>query len=104
MRAKKNHALRALLTAVLVFLMVLYVGYQAYRSIFSEIVTEMAVTHSVYETIDAQGLVFRSESVINTTGSGYTYSAVLPVVLQIPSIRLVLPYCIPESLYRFSLY
>ena len=76
MRTKKNPALRALLTAVLVFLMVLYVGYQAYRSIFSEIVTEMAVTHSVYETIDAQGLVFRSESVINTTGSGYTYYTV----------------------------
>ena len=61
------------MTLLLVVVMVFYVGYQTYRSIFSGVETEMASTHSVYESIEAQGIVFRSEKVVSFSGSGYPY-------------------------------
>ena len=76
MKSKKSKPLRGFITVVVSVIMMLYIGYQAYRSIFSEIETELAVTHSVYETIDVQGLAFRYESIVSTTGSGYTYYSV----------------------------
>lgn len=70
---KKNNGMRTLLIVLLVFVMLFYIGYQAYRSIFSHIETEMAVSHSVFESINADGLVFRSESAVPAPSGGYAY-------------------------------
>ena len=53
-----------------------YLGYQVYRSIFSGIKTELAVNYSVYESIEAEGLVIRSETVIPSNVSGELYYTV----------------------------
>lgn len=71
--AKKGNGMRTLLIVLLVFLLLFYIGYQAYRSAFSNVETEMAVTHSVYESINAEGLVFRSESAVPAPSGGYAY-------------------------------
>ena len=72
-RSSKQPFGRRLLSFALVAGLVFYVGYQAYRGIFSGVTTEMAVMHSVYESIEAEGLVFRSETAITPAKSGYTY-------------------------------
>lgn len=76
MKKHKNKAIRTLLTLLLVVVMVFYVGYQTYRSIFSGVETEMAITHSVYESIGAEGIVFRAEKVIDPVSNGYPYYTV----------------------------
>lgn len=73
---KSNKAIRTLFTLLIVVVMVFYVGYQTYRSVFSGIETEMAVTHSVYEAIGAEGIVFRAEKVIDSVSNGYPYFTV----------------------------
>lgn len=76
MKKRKNSAVRTLLTLLLAVVMVFYVGYQTYRSIFSGVETEMAVTHSVFESIGAEGIVFRAEKVIDPVSNGYPYYTV----------------------------
>ena len=58
---------------IAITLLLVYVGFQAYRSIFSDVETEMAVAHSVYESLDVQGVVFRSETLIPDTTNGHIY-------------------------------
>lgn len=65
-----------LLSALLVVAVMVYIGYQAYRAIFSELTTEMAVMHSIYESIETQGLVFRAETPVNIPADGYTYYSI----------------------------
>ena len=77
--SQKNHSStigRRALSFALLFGMILYVGFQIYRGIFSGVTTEMAVQHSVYESIDAEGLVFRSETPISPVKNGYVYYAI----------------------------
>lgn len=76
MRRKKQSRWRTLLLSLVVLAAIAYIGYQGFRGVFSGIETEMAVSHSVYESIDAQGLVFRSETVIPEAGSGHVYFSV----------------------------
>lgn len=76
MRRKKQNRWRTLSIFLLVLVAIAYVGYQGFRGVFSGIETEMAVVHSVYESIDAEGLVFRSETVIPTTKKGHIYFTV----------------------------
>jgi len=76
MRRKRQSGWRTLLLSVLVLAAIAYIGYQGFRGVFSGIETEMAVSHSVYESIDAQGLVYRSETVIPEAGSGHVYFSV----------------------------
>ncbi|MBQ8683316.1 MAG: hypothetical protein IJ518_02220 [Clostridia bacterium] len=71
--SRKQPISHRLISFALVLGVLFYIGYQAYRIIFSGVTTEMAVIHSVYETIETEGLVFRSETAIPPTGSGYTY-------------------------------
>lgn len=75
MATKKRHKsnIQGLVTALLAIALLIYIGFQAYRSVFNQIDTELAVLHSVYETIDAEGLVYRSESVIKDQQNGYPY-------------------------------
>lgn len=62
-----------LLTLLLVTVLLAYLGYQIYRSVFNTVETEIASTHSVYETIDTNGFVFRAETLIPPASGGYTY-------------------------------
>ncbi len=73
--AKKDKSYR-LLTAVLVIALLVYIGFQVYRSIFDSVTTELAVVHSVYESIETKGLVFRSETIIPAVNNGHTFYAV----------------------------
>lgn len=73
MRKHKANGFRTIVTAVLVLAILGYVGYQAYRSIYSDVTTELAVSHSVFESIETEGLVYRSETVITAVKSGEPY-------------------------------
>lgn len=69
-----NHILKRLLTIVAALGLLAYVGYQGYQMLFSSIETETVYSYSVYKTVDAQGLVIRSETpVAGNTGDGYVY-------------------------------
>ncbi|MBQ1951060.1 MAG: hypothetical protein II363_05665 [Clostridia bacterium] len=59
-----------------VALLVFYVGYQGYRSLFSGVETEMAVVHSVYESIETKGMVFRTETLIPAVSGGEAYYSI----------------------------
>ena len=75
-KKRKKSGLYRLVSVILVLLVVFYVGFQAYRSIFGSVSTELVSRYSVYETIDTQGIVFRSETVIPAVNSGYVYYTV----------------------------
>lgn len=70
-RRKSN--VQGIVTALLSTILLIYIGFQAYRSVFDQIDTELAVQHSVFETIESQGLIFRSETVIRDADKGYPY-------------------------------
>lgn len=76
MRRKKQSGWRTFLISVTVLAAISYIGYQGFRGIFSSIETEMAISHRVYESIDARGLVYRSETVIPAAESGHVYFSV----------------------------
>ena len=75
-RRKKSKFWHKAITVLLVLLVLCYVGYQAYRSIYSDVNTELAVMHSVYDTIETDGLVYRAESLVSNVESGSPYFAV----------------------------
>ena len=75
-KEKKSRSLYRLGTALLAVLLVFYVGYQAYRGLFGGVKTELVTQHSVYESIDADGLVFRTETLIPAAKNGYVYYTV----------------------------
>lgn len=76
MRKRRNKGWQAIVTTILVFAVLFYVGYQAYRSIYSGIDTELAVVHSVYESIETEGLVYRTETLIPAVRDGEPYYAI----------------------------
>lgn len=73
MRKRKNKSWQAIITTVLAFAVLFYVGYQAYRSIYSGIHTELAVMHSVYESIETEGLIYRTETLVPAVTQGEPY-------------------------------
>lgn len=73
---KKQKGWQALVTLLLCVVVIGYIGFQSYRSIFSHVDTELAVMHSVYESIEAEGLVYRTETVIPATVNGHAYYTV----------------------------
>ena len=75
MAKPKSRSWQKLLTVFVVLALLGYFGYQVYRSIFSGIKTELAVNYSVYESIEAEGLIFRSETVIPAK-TGHIYYTV----------------------------
>lgn len=75
-KRKRAQVWRVIITVFLVTLVVLYICYQAYRSLYSEIHTELATVHSVYESIEAEGLVYRAETLIPAAESGTPYFAI----------------------------
>ncbi len=70
---KKKRRQQGWITFGLVVALLLYGGYQLYRGVFATIKTEQTASYSVYESIDAEGLVFRSETVIPAADSGSVY-------------------------------
>lgn len=76
MRKKKTKGWQTLVTLLLACAVILYVAYQAYRSVYSGVDTELAVIHSTYESIETEGLVYRTESVIPAVSSGEPYYAI----------------------------
>lgn len=75
-KKKSKRGLQTVITLLICAVLLFYVGYQAYRSVFADVDTELAVMHSVYETIDTSGLVYRTETLIPDVQSGYPYFAV----------------------------
>lgn len=67
MSSKKIQTLAA---AVLTFLLLLYVGYQAYRTTHKDIVTEVAGYGEISDTLQAQGFAIRDETVITAPYQG----------------------------------
>ncbi len=76
MSRKKSHSLNKLLAVAAVLIVIGYVGYQAYRSIFSDVKTELASQYSVYESVEATGLILRSETLIPANQGGHIYYTV----------------------------
>ena len=76
MRKKKKNGWQALVILLLVCASILYVAYQAYRSVYAGVETELAVIHSTYESIETEGLVYRTESIIPGVSSGEPYYAI----------------------------
>lgn len=76
MRKKKTNGWQTLVTLLLVCASLLYIFYQAYRSVYSGVDIELAVLHSTYESIETDGLVYRTETVIPGVNSGQPYYAV----------------------------
>ncbi len=65
------------LIAVLVALVLLsYVGYQCFTVFYSAVELETAVSRSVYDTLDVQGVAIRSEQVLTQSVDGYIYYTV----------------------------
>lgn len=67
MNSKKIQTLAA---AVLTFLLIVYVGYQAYLLNHKGITTEIAMYGTVSDTLQARGFVIRKETVISDSYSG----------------------------------
>lgn len=67
MNSKKIQTLAA---AVLTFLLIIYVGYQVYRSNNKGIVTETAMYGTVSDTLQARGFAIRDEKVITNSYNG----------------------------------
>ncbi len=73
MKRNKRSVVEKLLTVLLVILVMAYISYQAYRSVFNAVETELATSHSVYESFDTQGIVFRAETIIPPASGGHLY-------------------------------
>lgn len=67
MNSKK---IRTLGAVVLAFLVLLYVGYQAYQTTHQSIRTETAMYGEVSDVLQAQGFILRNETVIDESYSG----------------------------------
>ena len=75
-KTKKNKSPYRFLSALLIVAILAYIGFQAYRSIFNTVTTEMVSSYSVYESIKTDGIVFRTETVVPPINSGYAYYSV----------------------------
>ena len=76
MSRKKQNGWQTLVTFLLCLAVLVYIGFQAYRSVFSHVDTELAIIHSVFESIETEGLVYRTETVIPSNDSGHVYYAI----------------------------
>lgn len=76
MRKKKSKGWQVFITILLVCAVIFYISYQAYRSVYSEVTTELAVMYSTYESIETTGLVYRTEKIIPAVSNGQPYYAI----------------------------
>lgn len=72
-----NSVLKRVATIAAALALLVYVGYQGYQMLFSTIETETVYSYGVYRTVDAQGLVIRSETPVTASQTdGYVYYSV----------------------------
>ena len=72
-----NPILKRILTIVGALALLVYVGYQASQMLFSSVKTETVYSHSVYKTVESEGLVIRRETpVAGRVDDGYVYYSV----------------------------
>ena len=72
-----NSVLKRVATIAAALVLLVYVGYQGYQMLFSTIETETVYSYGVYRTVDAQGLVIRSETPVTASQTdGYVYYSV----------------------------
>lgn len=72
-RRRKKRIGRTIAVTLLLILVLCYIGYQAYRSIYTGVNTELATLHSVYDSIETQALIYREETLVPNADSGYPY-------------------------------
>lgn len=65
--------LRRLLTAVAALFLVAYVAIRPSQLLYSPLETETVRNYSVYDTVDAEGITIRNETVIPAETEGYRY-------------------------------
>ena len=68
-----NKVLRTILTVLGSLGLLVYVGYQVYKTVYSPIVTETVYRYETYQTIDVEGITVRDETVIEADVDGYVY-------------------------------
>ena len=73
---KKTKGWQAIITLLLVCAVIFYIAFQAYRSVYSGVDTELATLHSTYESIETEGLVYRTETIIPAVSNGQPYYAI----------------------------
>ena len=66
-------AAKRVVSLVVGLFLLAYVGYQAYLMLYTSVELETVESHTVYETLDVQGIAIRDEKVIGETASGYVY-------------------------------
>lgn len=75
-KRRNKRILRTLIITLVVLLVISYIGYQAYRTIYTDVNTELAVMHSVYESIETEALVYRDETLVPNAANGSPYFAI----------------------------
>ena len=92
MRKKKKNGWQALVTILLVCASILYIAYQAYRAVVSEVEVEMAVMHSVYDSIETQARDIASQR-------GWELDEVDPAIRAMANMttRMRVPKKYPDS-------
>ena len=75
-KKKVQRGWQTILSIVLCLIVLVFIGFLVYRSVFSHVDTELAIIHSVYHSLDAEGLVYRTETVIPASHSGHIYYAI----------------------------
>ena len=82
-----NNLSGKILAVVLSFFLVVYVGYQVYRYMYSPIKTEPVQQYTIDETVYAQGIVIRDEIPVEGVTSGvvsYFYDDGVRVITGTP--------------------
>lgn len=64
---------KRMITVLVALFLLVYVGFQAYQILNTSIEVETVGSYKVYETIEAQGLAIRNETVIRQESDGYLF-------------------------------
>ena len=64
---------KRMITVLVALFLLVYVGFQAYQILNTTIEVETVGSYKVYETIEAQGLAIRNETVIRQEPDGYLF-------------------------------
>ncbi|MGN0171278.1 MAG: HlyD family efflux transporter periplasmic adaptor subunit [Acutalibacteraceae bacterium] len=64
---------KRLLTVIGALLLIVYVGYQVFLVAYSPVKLETAISYSEYETVDTDGLIIRSETMVPMNKDGFVY-------------------------------
>ena len=65
--------MKRLITVLFAIILCVYVGYQVYQATYTSVEVTNAISHTVYDTIEAEAFVVRDETVIHANSNGYIY-------------------------------